>query len=68
MIHQATNVAMTTDTRIGRLLRRTNIDELPQLWNVIVGDMFSCQGQDPMPRHTTPNMRKSSQIMRFATT
>lgn len=26
-------------TRVGRLLRRTNIDELPQLFNVIAGDM-----------------------------
>jgi lipopolysaccharide/colanic/teichoic acid biosynthesis glycosyltransferase len=50
-------------TRVGRFLRKTSLDELPQLWNVLRGEM-SLVGPRPIVDAEVPRYREAYDLYR----
>ena len=51
-------------TRVGKLIRKTSIDELPQLFNILRGDM-SIVGNRPLPLYEAERLTADDCIDRF---
>lgn len=51
-------------TRVGRIIRNSSIDELPQLFNILRGDM-SLVGNRPLPLYEAEQLTSDEEIGRF---
>ena len=67
IVHHGPQVTATGDERVtwfGRILRRTKVDELPELWNVLKGDMSLVGPRPEVPRYVDLEDRRWEFVLR----